>query len=58
MVGATEDQVRAAYPEDLSQSDYDYVPGGHVLTHVPEGTGNGIAFMTDGTGTFANALAS
>jgi hypothetical protein len=48
-LGATEDQVRAAYPEDLSQTDYDYVPGGHVLTHVPAGTGNGIAFMTDGT---------
>jgi hypothetical protein len=48
-LGASEDQVRAAYPEGLTQADYDYVPGGHVLTHVPSGTGNGIAFMTDGT---------
>jgi hypothetical protein len=48
-LGATEDQVRAAYPGNLAQADNDYVPGGHVLTHVPAGTGNGIAFMTDGT---------
>jgi hypothetical protein len=47
-LGATEDQVRAAYPEDLTQSDDDYMPGAHVLTYVPEGTGNGIAFTTDG----------
>jgi hypothetical protein len=48
-LGAPEDQVRAAYPGELVESQHPYLPGGHILTYEdPSGTGNGIAFMTDG----------
>ncbi|HEX8803491.1 MAG TPA: hypothetical protein VF743_04840 [Acidimicrobiales bacterium] len=49
-LGATEDQVRAAYGDVLQETDHPYVPGGHIFTHEPPGDGadTGIAFMTDG----------
>ena len=48
-LGAAEDQVRAAYAGELVESAHPYLPGGHVLTYEdPSGSGNGIAFMTDG----------
>jgi len=48
-LGAPEDQVRAAYPGQLVESQHPYLPGGHILTYEdPSGSDNGIAFMTDG----------
>ncbi|HEY8527809.1 MAG TPA: hypothetical protein VIL48_22780 [Acidimicrobiales bacterium] len=46
-LGATEDDVRAAYPENMTESDHPYGVG-HVFTVDPPDSENGIAIMTDG----------
>jgi hypothetical protein len=46
---SAEDELRAAYPPGgLVESDNPFGLSGQVFTFVPEGVGNGLAFMTDG----------
>jgi hypothetical protein len=48
-LGASEDQVRRAYPEGLIETDHPFIAGGHLFTiESADGTGNGIAIQTDG----------
>jgi hypothetical protein len=50
-LGATADQVRAAYPGQAVEAAHPFIPGGLVMTvDDPTGTGNGIAFFTDSGG--------
>jgi hypothetical protein len=47
-IGTPEDQVRAAYPDGLEDLPHPFVTGGHILRISDLGTGNGLAFFTDG----------
>jgi hypothetical protein len=47
-IGATEEQLRGAY-SDLEVSDHPSIPGGYVfLERADDGSGMGLAFVTDG----------
>lgn len=49
-VGATESEVLAAYPGQVTVDDHAYVEGGHYLTVThPDDSGHGLVFETDGT---------
>jgi hypothetical protein len=48
-LGAPQDQVLGTYAGNISDHNHPFVPGGHIyIASVGQGTGLGIAYLTDG----------
>jgi hypothetical protein len=48
-LGATEEQVAAAHAGSVTANDHPFIPGGNIfLVRTRDGTGTGIAYVTDG----------